>query len=69
MAKREPEIETVEEELVEPEASPVGEQLRVAREAKGLSLEDVAAQTRIPQRHLASIETGDGRTALRFHLE
>ena len=59
MAKREPEIETVEEELVEPEASPVGEQLRVAREAKGLSLEDVAAQTRIPQRHLASIETGD----------
>jgi cytoskeleton protein RodZ len=33
--------------------------LRVAREAKGLSLEDVAAQTRIPQRHLASIETGD----------
>ena len=33
--------------------------MRVAREAKGLSLEDVAAQTRIPQRHLASIETGD----------
>jgi cytoskeletal protein RodZ len=31
----------------------------VAREKKGLSLEDVAAQTRIPQRHLASIETGD----------
>src|SRR4249919_672487 len=59
MAKREPEIEPVEEELVEPEPSPVGEQLRAAREAKGLSLEDLAAQTRIPQRHLASIETGD----------
>ena len=30
----------------------VGERLRVAREAKGLTLEDVAAQTRIPTRHL-----------------
>jgi cytoskeletal protein RodZ len=37
----------------------VGERLRAAREEKKLSLEDVAAQTRIPQRHLASIETGD----------
>jgi cytoskeleton protein RodZ len=45
--------------LVEPELSPVGEQLRQAREEKGLSLEDVAAQTRIPQRHLSSIESGD----------
>ena len=59
MAKRDPDPEPLEEELVEPEPSPVGEQLREAREAKGLSLEDVAAQTRIPQRHLASIETGD----------
>ena len=59
MAKREPEVEPVEEELVEAEPSPVGEQLRVAREAKGLSLDDLAAQTRIPLRHLASIETGD----------
>ncbi len=59
MPKRDPEIEPVEEELAEPEISPVGEQLRVAREAKGISLEDLAAQTRIPQRHLASIETGD----------
>src|SRR6476659_3709489 len=59
MPKRETEIEPVEEELAEPEISPVGEQLRVAREAKGISLEDLAAQTRIPQRHLASIETGD----------
>ena len=59
MAKRDPEPEVVEEELIEQEPSPVGERLRIAREAKGLSLEDLAAQTRIPQRHLASIETGD----------
>lgn len=34
----------------------VGDQLRQAREAKGLTLDDVAAQTRIPIRHLRSIE-------------
>ena len=38
------------------EALSVGERLRVAREAKGLSLEDVARQTRIPIRHLEHIE-------------
>src|SRR3954452_7681801 len=59
MAKREPEAEPIEEAPLEAEAPTVGERLRVAREAKGLSLEDVAAQTRIPQRHLASIETAD----------
>src|SRR5919107_6448288 len=59
MAKRDPDPEPLDEELVEPERPSVGEQLRVAREAKKLSLEDVAAQTRIPQRHLASIETAD----------
>ena len=59
MAKRDPEIEVTDEEPVEAPVSTVGEQLRQAREAKKLSLEDVAAQTRIPQRHLASIETGD----------
>lgn len=60
MAKRDPEPEPVDEELVEPELPPpVGERLREAREGKGLSLEDVAAQTRIPQRHLVSIETAD----------
>jgi transcriptional regulator with XRE-family HTH domain len=37
----------------------VGEQLRTAREAKGLSLEQVAAETRIPQRHLAAMEAGE----------
>ena len=37
----------------------VGERLRVAREDKGLSLEDIAAQTRIPRRHLESLENSD----------
>src|SRR3954453_4894392 len=59
MAKRDPEIEVPDEEPVEVPVSTVGEQLRKAREEKKLSLEDVAAQTRIPQRHLASIETGE----------
>jgi cytoskeletal protein RodZ len=37
----------------------VGEQLRAAREKRGLSLAEVAAETRIPQRHLQTIEAGD----------
>ena len=37
----------------------VGAKLRTAREVKGLSLEQVAAETRIPQRHLAAMEEGD----------
>jgi len=49
----------MDEELVETGMPTVGERLRVAREEKGLSLEDVAAQTRIPQRHLESIEVAD----------
>ena len=36
-----------------------GEQLRAAREALGLSLDDVATTTRIPTRHLTSLETSD----------
>lgn len=59
MPKRDPEPELVEEEVVNLEPSPVGERLRAAREVKKLTLEDLAAQTRIPQRHLAAIETGD----------
>src|SRR3954465_12517754 len=35
---------------------PIGEQLRRAREAKGMSLDDVASRTRIPIRHLQNIE-------------
>jgi len=37
----------------------VGQRLREAREAKGLAIEDIAAQTRIPTRHLASLEAGE----------
>ncbi|QNN64542.1 DUF4115 domain-containing protein [Sphingomonas rhizophila] len=37
----------------------VGEKLRAAREAQGLSVEEVAAATRIPTRHLVSLETSD----------
>ncbi|HEU4704737.1 MAG TPA: RodZ domain-containing protein [Sphingomicrobium sp.] len=47
------------EGLAEPEVVSVGERLRLAREEKGLSLEDVAAQTRIPRRHLESLENSD----------
>ena len=38
---------------------PIGERLRLAREEKGLSLDEVAGQTRIPVRHLQHIESGD----------
>ncbi len=38
---------------------PIGDRLREAREAKGLSLDDVAARTRIPTRHLQHIERGE----------
>lgn len=59
MAKREIEPEAVEEELAETGAPTVGERLRAAREEKKMSLEDIAAQTRIPLRHLESIEGAD----------
>ena len=36
-----------------------GERLRAAREALGLSVDDVATSTRIPTRHLTSLETSD----------
>jgi cytoskeleton protein RodZ len=35
----------------------IGDRLRRAREARGMSLDDVAGQTRIPMRHLQHIET------------
>ena len=49
----------MDEELVETDGPSVGERLRAAREEKGLSLEDIAAQTRIPRRHLESIENAE----------
>lgn len=36
-----------------------GERLRRAREQRGLSLAEVAAQTRVPLRHLQALESGD----------
>ena len=49
----------MDEELVETDGPSVGERLRAAREEKKMSLEDIAAQTRIPQRHLESIERSE----------
>jgi cytoskeleton protein RodZ len=51
--------ETNDDENAELHLHSTGELLRRAREQKNLSLEDIAKKTRIPQRHLASIETGD----------
>lgn len=41
------------------ETATVGERLRAAREEQGLTLEDIAARTRIPTRHLESVEASD----------
>lgn len=53
------EIETSEQEQAPPPPPGPGERLRLAREASGMSLEQVAAETRIPQRHLKLIEAGE----------
>jgi cytoskeletal protein RodZ len=42
-----------------PQIGGIGAQLKAAREARGLTLEQVAAETRIPQRHLVTIEAGN----------
>lgn len=47
------------DEIEEENVVTVGQRLREAREAAGLSIEDVAATTRIPTRHLASLEISD----------
>ena len=49
----------MDEEVEATEFVSAGERLRAAREEKGFSLEDIAAETRIPLRHLESIEAGD----------
>tara|TARA_R110000824_G_scaffold85425_4_gene212304 strand:+ start:7530 stop:8366 length:837 start_codon:yes stop_codon:yes gene_type:complete len=51
--------ETNDDENVELNLHNTGELLRRAREQKNLSLEEIAKKTRIPQRHLTSIENGD----------
>jgi cytoskeleton protein RodZ len=47
------------DQIEQEEEISLGERLRRAREAKGLSLDDVAARTRIPIRHLQNIERED----------
>lgn len=47
------------DEILDDGSETVGVRLRKAREAQNLSLETVAAQTRIPVRHLASLEEGN----------
>ena len=49
----------MDEETEVAEFPSVGERLRSAREEKGFSLEDIAGETRIPLRHLESLEAGD----------
>jgi cytoskeleton protein RodZ len=46
-------------EIDNSEPTAPGERLRAAREAKGMSVQDVASATRIPKRHLETIEDGD----------
>ena len=52
------ETEEQEEGVLEGLSAGPGERLRAAREAKGLTLEQIAAETRIPQRHLETLEAG-----------
>ena len=40
-------------------AAGIGEQLRLAREARGIALRDISEQTRISMRYLEAIETDD----------
>ena len=47
------------DEIDDNEIVTAGQRLKEAREAAGLSIEDVAATTRIPTRHLASLEVSD----------
>ena len=51
--------ETVDEPAPAASAETVGARLRAAREAAGYEVDQVAAETRIPQRHLVSIEADD----------
>ncbi|MEW4467594.1 RodZ domain-containing protein [Parasphingorhabdus sp. JC815] len=51
--------EETDQDNAGPSALSASEMLREAREQKNLDIEDIAKTTRIPQRHLESIETGD----------
>ncbi|MBX7483846.1 helix-turn-helix domain-containing protein [Qipengyuania qiaonensis] len=50
--------ETLEQEPATTAAGGVGKRLKQAREQAGLDIAQVAAETRIPQRHLLTIENG-----------
>ena len=61
------ELDNSTEELSDAAQAPVepagaGARLRAAREVKRLELSHIAAETRIPERHLASIENGEFET-------
>ncbi|RYY24469.1 MAG: helix-turn-helix domain-containing protein [Sphingomonadales bacterium] len=60
--------ETAEDPTLFP--ATVGEKLRAGREAQGLELAEVAARTRIPQRHLEAIEKSnyDGLPSITYAL-
>ena len=51
----------MDEDLVDDGQTPMtaGERLRAAREEKGLSIEEIASTTRIPTRHLESLENAE----------
>jgi cytoskeletal protein RodZ len=53
------EIAVNEIPLVEAEPMTVGEELKAARARLGMSLSDLAAETRVPMRHLESIERSE----------
>ncbi|WHO38127.1 helix-turn-helix domain-containing protein [Sphingobium sp. AP49] len=55
----EPELETGAESAPEAQPSTPGAKLRAAREAQGLSVQDIATRTRIAQRQLEAIERDD----------
>ena len=48
-----------EGQMVAPEDVSAPAMMRRAREAAGLSLDDLAARTRVPMRHLAALEAGE----------
>ena len=49
-------IEAEQEEIT---TDPVGGRLKAAREAQGMTLDDIAAKTRVPIRHLQHMERGE----------
>jgi cytoskeletal protein RodZ len=54
-------VEIAVDEILRLEAEPmtVGEELKAARARLGMSLSDIAAETRVPMRHLESIERSE----------